>query len=180
MLEILLGQVPEAIYFALFMIFTKRIKEKRLLFITLMIVEYLLLKQVLHYNIWFQVLYTFISYVVMKLIYKESSQITDIFTMGIGSLALILSSALFSLPRMIFYFDYTICVVLNRIALFLLLFVLRKKLYKIQNLYKKFWNRNDEIKKKMKSTTFRAINVVAFNLIFYIINLGMLCCIATK
>lgn len=37
--EILLGQIPEAIYFAVFMIFAKRLTEKRLLYVTLMIVE---------------------------------------------------------------------------------------------------------------------------------------------
>lgn len=180
MLELILGQIPEAIFFSLFMIYAKGIKEKRVLFTVLMVAEYLLLKQILSYNVWFQILYTFISYIVMKLIYKDFSQITDIFTMTISSLILIISSALFSLPRMIFYFNYTICVVLNRITLFAFLFILRNKLFKIQNLYKKFWNRNDKIKKKMKSATFRAINVVAFNLIFYIINLGMLYCIVNK
>lgn len=42
-LEVILGQVPEAIYFSLFMIYTKQLKEKRILFIVLMIVEYLLI-----------------------------------------------------------------------------------------------------------------------------------------
>lgn len=30
--EIIFGQIPEAIFFALFMIYTKRLKDKRLLF----------------------------------------------------------------------------------------------------------------------------------------------------
>ena len=30
LMELFLGQIPEAIYFALFMIFTKNLKEKRL------------------------------------------------------------------------------------------------------------------------------------------------------
>jgi len=33
MLEILVGQLPEAIYFALFMLLTKQLDTKRLLFI---------------------------------------------------------------------------------------------------------------------------------------------------
>ena len=47
MLELLIGQIPEAIFFALFMIYAKGLKEKRILFIVLMIVEYLLLKSYL-------------------------------------------------------------------------------------------------------------------------------------
>ena len=35
MLEIFLGQIPEAIFFELFMIFVKDLKEKRILFTTL-------------------------------------------------------------------------------------------------------------------------------------------------
>lgn len=33
LLEIFLGQIPEAIYFTLFMIFAKDLKEKRILYI---------------------------------------------------------------------------------------------------------------------------------------------------
>ena len=47
LLELMLGQIPEAIYFALFIILTKELKEKRILFIILMIIEYILLKQVI-------------------------------------------------------------------------------------------------------------------------------------
>ena len=35
LLEIFLGQIPEAIYFALFMMFAKDLKEKRILYILL-------------------------------------------------------------------------------------------------------------------------------------------------
>ena len=53
MLELLLGQIPEAIYFALFMIFTKELKSKRILYIVLMVTEYLLLKHLIVYKISF-------------------------------------------------------------------------------------------------------------------------------
>lgn len=39
MLELFLGQIPEAIYFALFMIYAKNLKTKRLLYTILMILE---------------------------------------------------------------------------------------------------------------------------------------------
>ena len=64
--------------------------------------------------------------------------------------------------------------ILNRLLLILFLIIFHNKLYKIQKIYKRLWNRNDKNKNKIKSTTFRAINVVIFNIIFYIINLGML------
>ena len=83
MLELLLGQIPEAIYFALFMIFTKELKTKRILYTILMVIEYVLLKFFIEYNIWFQVAYTIIQFLILKLLYKEKAQVTDIFTFGI-------------------------------------------------------------------------------------------------
>ena len=174
LLEIFLGQIPEAIYFALFMIFTKDLKKKRILYILLMVIEYLLLKHFIKYNIWFQILYTIMQFVILKVLYKEKSQITDIFTFTIASIILILSCAILYFMTYKIINNYIIYVILNRILLILFLIIFHNKLYKIQNLYKKLWNRNDKIKKKIKSTTFRAINIIIFNIIFYIINIGML------
>ena len=174
LLQLFLGQIPEAIFFALFMIYTKQLKEKRILFIFLMIVEYLLLKIVIRYNIWFQILYTFTTYIILKVLYKEKTQITDIFTFTIANIILIFSC-------FILYFivwktvnNYIFYVVLNRIILVLFFITFHNKLHKIQLIYKNFWNRNDKKKNKIKATTFRALNVVAFNIIFYIINIGMI------
>lgn len=173
-MELLIGQIPEAIYFSLFMIFTKQLKEKRILFIILMILEYILLKYFIHYSMYFQVAYTFATYIILKILYRDKAQIIDVFTFTIASIILILTCAIFSIPRILWQTDYTVCVLLNRLFVFTLLFLLRNKLYNIQKLYKKFWNRNDKVKKKIKSTTFRSLNIVIFNLVFYIINIGML------
>lgn len=174
MLELLLGQIPEAIYFSLFMIYAKKIDSKRILFTLMMIAEYLILKSIISFDIWFQISYTFITYILLKFLYKEKAQITDIFTFTIASILLILISAV---PYFIIWFtvnNFAIYVIVSRVLLFSTLFVLRKHLYKIQLVYKKYWNRNDKVKKVMKSATFRAVNVVVFNLIFYIIHLGMI------
>lgn len=156
------------------MIFAKDLKEKRILYILLMVIEYLLLKHFIKYNIWFQILYTIMQFVILKVLYKEKSQITDIFTFTIASIILILSCAILYFMTYKIINNYIIYVILNRILLISFLIIFHNKLYKIQNLYKKLWNRNDKIKKKIKSTTFRAINIVIFNIIFYIINIGML------
>lgn len=168
--QLLLGQIPETIYFALFMILVKNIKEKRVLFTILMILEYVVLKLAFPFNMWFQVTYTFMTYIILKILYKEKSQIIDIFTFSIGSIILILISAGVSI-----LFDYNIILVVlsSRILMLMFLFIFRHKLNKIQNLYKLLWNRNDK-PKRIKTTTFRAINTVVFNLLFFIINFGML------
>lgn len=177
MLEILIGQIPEAIYFSLFMIFTKQIKEKRILFTILMVIEYLLLMIIFPYSIWSHIFIFIITYILLKMLYKEKAQLTDIFTFGISSVVLMIICLL---PSFIFinnmnnYFFYYIYVIITRILMFSFLLIFKNKLPKIQNIYKKLWNRNDKIKKKMKSTTFRSLNLVIFNIMFYILNICML------
>lgn len=173
-LKILLGQVPEAIFFAIFMILTKSFKKHRCLFIALMIAEYLALKLLLTFNVWFQVAYTVMTYLTLKVIYKDKVQITDVFTFGIASMILILSSMI---AFLVFKPNMLLVAIANRILLFVILYFLRNKLPNIQKVYNKYWNRNDAIKKKMKSTTFRALNLVVFDILFYTINLGMTCAI---
>lgn len=172
-LEMLLGQIPEAIYFSLFMIFTKQLKEKRILFIVLVIAEYLLIKQFIKYNIWFQILFTFMEFVILKVLYKEKSQITDIFTVTLAIVLMIIVD----IPS---YFiihsitdNFIIYVLIARIILFGTIIIFKNKLPNIQAIYKKLWNRNDSKKKKMKTTTFRSLNVVIFNITFYILNAAM-------
>ena len=169
--EIFLGQVPEAVYFALFLIFTKSLKEKRILFTILMIIDYLLLKSFIHFDVWFQVSYTIMTYVILKVLYKGKAQITDIFTFGIASFALVVLSIA---SYFIFLGNDIIAIVINRLLTIGIPILLRNKLSKINNLYKKFWNRHNNDGKVMKSTTFRAINTIVFNLMFVIINACMI------
>lgn len=166
MLELLLGQIPEAIFFALFMIYAKGLKEKRMLFIILMVVEYLLLKYSFKYNWLFQIGYMITTFLTLKVLYKGKSQITDIFILLIAYIIMIVSSILcftISLGNVI------IATIINRIIIFLFIFLLKDKLIKIQNLYKNLWNR-DTNNTKIKTTTFRSINIVIFNILFGLIN----------
>lgn len=169
--ELFLGQIPEAIYFALFLIFAKRFKEKRILFIILMTLEYLLLKSFIHFDVWFQICYTIMTFLTLKVLYKNKAQITDIFTFGIASIVLIVVTVI---SFLVFMPNSILVVLISRLLLFLIIVFLRKKLYNIQKLYKKFWNRNDMVSKRVKSTTFRALSTIIFNLMFVIINLGMI------
>lgn len=168
--QLFLGQIPEAIYFALFMLFAKNIKEKRILFTLTMIFEYLALKQFIKFDVWFQVIYVFMTYLNLKVFYKNKARITDICTFMIASIILIATSALcfIFLPINIVYVT-----AINRIILFTLLIVFNNKLNKMETIYNKFWNRHN-IPNAMKSVTIRSLFIVVFNLMFYIINLGML------
>lgn len=172
-LEILLGQIPEALYFVLFIIFTNEIKTKRICFIASAILEYVLLLNAFPFDIWSHILFIITLFLIMKLFYKEKCQVTDIFTLGIASIIIILVSVIVYFPISLFTTNTIIGNIIQKLILFILLITLRKKLPNINKLYKKMWNRN-KIPKKLKSTTFRALNVFLFNISFYIINIGML------
>jgi len=174
MLELLLGQVPEAIYFALFMIFAKRLKNKTLIFTFMVTLEYIILFQVFQFSMWSHALFFIMTYLILKILYEEKAQITDVFTLGVASI-IVLAVSMFT--GFIFWYllhNFTASVFIQKILLFLVLFVLKDKLYNMQNMYKNWWNRNDSIEKPIKSVTFRAVNVVIFNIMFLIINVSII------
>lgn len=171
MAEMFLGQIPEAIYCACFMIACKNIKEKRLLFILLMIMDYLLLKQIFIFNSWFQLLYVVLTFIILKVLYKDKAKIFDIFYMILCYLFIIIVS----IPCfLIFGSDMILANFINKFLLFLILFLFKNKLNKLENAYYKFWNVDKENKKKVKAITFRSINILIMNIIFIIINICMI------
>ena len=172
-LEMVLGQIPEAIYFSLFMIFTKNIKEKRLLYTFLMIAGYIILKMFIHYNIWFQILYTCFAYTTIKILYRNKTQIIDVFILTLSIIILGIFSVPFVFLDNVINNIYISCVI-SKICLFIFLFLIKNKLYNFYKLYCKHWNRNDKEKRKIKSLTLRNISVVLFNVTFYLMNLVIL------
>ena len=173
---VLLGQLPEALYFSLFMILTKRLSNKRLLFTSLMLLEYGLLMSTLQFSVWAHTLYFVMTYILLKMLYKEKSQITDIFTLGIASIILMIVSSVCFLTISMTVKNMILCNIIAKGMLFIFLFVFRNKLYNIQKLYKRLWNRNNK-PKKIKSATFRCVNIVAFNFMFYTLNGIMIYCL---
>jgi len=167
-----LVKIAEPVYFSLFLIVGKKLKEKRLLLIAIMIFEYIALKHFIQFNVWFQLAYTFMSFVNLKVLYKEKAQITDIFLFAIASILLILISIF---CYSIIYFtikQYIIALIINRILMFLALFFGRNI---IQKYYQKFcllWNRHNK-SNKIRSLTLRNISIIFFNLMFWLINIGM-------
>ena len=168
-----LVQIPEPVYFSLFLIIGKNIKEKRLLLIGIMIVQYWLLMHIFPFNVWFQLIYTFMSFVNLKVLYKEKAQVTDLFLFATASIILVLLSLFTYSTAMITYKNYYVSLLLNRILLFSLVFFFRKS---IRSKYKEFcslWNRHNN-PNKIRSLTLRNISIIAFNLMFWIINFCMI------
>ena len=63
--------------------------------------------------------------------------------------------------------------IINRILMFIFIFIFRNKIYNKYNDIIKCWNRHKN-PHKIKSLTLRNISVIIFNLMFYFINFGML------
>lgn len=169
-LQLLLGQIPEAIFFGLFMIYTKNLRKYRLTFIILVILSYLILKYLFPYSWYFHISFLISTFTELKIIYGKKSQITDIFILLIGYIILGISSIISCL----IFRNVIFAVILNRLLIFIPLFIFNYKLNYIQEVYKKYWNRNDKVSKKIKSATFRSMNVVIFNLGFAALNSCMI------
>lgn len=168
-----LAQLPEPIYFSLFLIIGKNIKEKRLLLISIMAIQYLLLVRIFPYNVWFQLIYTFISFVDLKILYKEKSQVTDIFLFAVASIILVLISLLTYSTAMVTYKNYYISLIINRFLLFGLMFCAKNTINRLYVEFCSLWNRHKK-PNKIKSLTIRNISIIIFNLMFWLINLCMI------
>ena len=169
---LLLEKVCEAVYFSLFLIIGKNIKSKRLLLIGIMIFEYLALKHFIHFNVWFQLAYTFMSFVNLKVLYREKAQVTDIFLFMVASIILIASSIFTYVTALFTYKNYFISLIINRVLIFGIIFMFGNF---IKEKYKSFcslWNRHNN-PNKMRSLTLRNISIIVFNLMFWTINFCM-------
>ena len=170
MAELFLGQMPEAIYCTLFMIACKNIKDHKFLFVLLMVMDYLLLTRVLIFNSWFQLLYVIITYIILKVLYKDKTKVFDIFYMVLCYVTIIAVS----IPcYYIFGSNMILANLVNKTILFGSLFLFNNKLHQLDNIYYKHWNRNDKIKKTVKTITFRSANLIVLNVAFIIINICM-------
>lgn len=173
---IFLERVLEAIYFSMFLLIGKNIKEKRLLFTFIMILEYLMLTNFIEYDVLFQLIYTFMSYINLKVLYKEKAQITDIFLFAAGSLILMAICGISYFAVFFTIKEYIIALLISRILMFLFLFIFKNNINKTYKKVYELWNRHN-YKGKLKSLTVRNISIILFNLMFYIINIAMGICL---
>ena len=170
-LELFLGQIPEAIYFFLFLIYTKKLNKHDVLLGCLMVFEYCLFLHALPYSVWSHILFFVSTYLLFKWRYKEKVQVTDLFTLMIASLLLTVISVI---SFLLCHGDMIIGSIINRSLLFGTIYITKDKLPNIQKLYKRFWNRNDKANNPIKSTTFRAINVILLNISIWLLNACMI------
>jgi hypothetical protein len=153
-ISLLLGMLPDVLYYFIYIKQIKDIKTKSILFFTLLMIAFIIRN--MFYNLYTYILFDILIYLMIKKLYK--SQINDMFIIVfLETYMLILSLLSFNLIH-----NYIIGFLIYRILLFLpLLFV-----NKIKSMYKNYtmlWNRHN-IPNKIKSITLRNISLVVLNI----------------
>lgn len=168
LISVVLGLLPEVLYFTMFLICTKDIKEKRIKLGLLISIAYVLCMFIQKYKVIYYVLFIALVYAILKLLYKEKTQIIDIFVISISTIPLTLLSLIyFGINK---YFNYYVLLIFNRILLFLP-FIFNNKFNLLYKKYCSLWNRNDYVKRPIKSITLRNISLIIINLLIFIINI---------
>lgn len=167
----LLGAILQPLYFSLFIIFTKQIKNKRVLFISLMILEHIILKYAcnLNYNVNFELTYTIIYFLILKILYKNKARVTDIVTFVLAIILLGIISVIVSVTAGM----NILGLLLSAIIPILIIFLFKHKLASIERFYNKFWNRHSNAK-MLKSITIRGFSSALTIIIFILIHLWLI------
>ena len=168
MVSLLMGMLPEVLYFTLSICFIKDIKKQRLKLFSLLVIGYIVLIMVCRFQLLFYLGYIVYVYIVLKKLYK--SKIIDLVIVSVVSAYLTLVSFIsFKLID-----TYMLAYLINRLMLFIPIFVLNYKLNDFYNVYYRLWDRHEG--NKIKSITIRNISLVFVNILIVIFNVCSLIC----
>lgn len=95
LISIILGLIPEVLYFTLFIIYAKDIKRKRLKLFALLSLGYILLIMLCRFQFLFYLAYIVYSYLILKLLYR--SQIIGLFMFSFSYMYLVIIAYLFKI-----------------------------------------------------------------------------------
>lgn len=172
-LSILLGLIPETLFFTLFLIYTKNLKEKKLKLFILINIAYIMCVMISQYKILYYVALIFLIYLALKMLYKDKAQISDIFIINLADLYICITSFICFLFVKEDFSNYYLLAVIQKILLFVP-FIFRTKFYDLYKKYYSLWNRNYEKKQPVKSITIRNFSLILLNLSIFIFNLIIL------
>ena len=153
-ISLLLGMLPEVLYFTLFLVFTKGIKKDKLKLFLLLALGYIVLIMLCRYQMLFYLAYIIYSYFILRKFYN--GKIIDLF---VYSLAFCYISLL-SLILYLFLDNYIVAYVLDRVLLFIP-FIFYRQLRKLYLSYEYLWNRHKD--NKIKSITIRNSSLIMIN-----------------
>ena len=167
---ILLVLIPEAIYFALFMILIKGIDKNRIIFTILTTLAYLMLGRLFYYDLKFQFSYIFAFYLIMKIMYK-GTKVTDVFLIILFYMIVIIISSItyifsYNLSNNIWVANFVV-----KFIMYITMFLSYKRIIHYYKLYCNNWNRKPNL--KIKSLTVRNISLTVFYLTLIIISIWL-------
>ena len=122
------------------------------------------------YKVIYYMLFIALVYLILKLLYKNKTQITDVFILILGQLYLSLASYIMFLFLKQDLSNYYMLYVIGRIILFLP-FIFKDKFNIIYKKYYSLWNRNDNMKRPIKSITLRNISLIILNIGIFLMNM---------
>jgi len=166
LISILFGLIPEVLYFTLFITYTKNIKEKRIKLFLLIVVAYFICITILQYQVLCDITLIITMYLILKLLYKNKTQIIDIFIITISYFWLLLLSFLLMNFANKDLSNYMFLYFIQRILMFSI-FIFKNKFNNIYKKYCKLWNRNDNEKRIIKSITLRNLSLILLNVFIF-------------
>lgn len=172
-LSLLLGMLPEVLYFTLFIINVKSIKEKKFRLFFLVAIAYCLCLFIQKWQVLYYIALIVIMYIIMKLLYKEKTQIIDIFIVSLMCLWTTFLSFIMLLLLKDDYSNYWTLYTFDRILLYAP-FVFKSKFNVIYKKYCKLWNRNDNEIRPIKSITLRNISLILLNCFIFFMNITLI------
>ena len=172
-LSILLGLIPETLFFTMFLIYTKNLKENKIKLFILINISYILCIMISQYKILYYVALIFLIYLILKILYKNKTQISDVFIISLSEMYLALTSYICFLFVTEDFSNYYLLSILHKIILFLP-FLFRNKFNSIYKTYYSLWNRNYDKKQPIKSITIRNISLISLNLFIFLLNLTII------
>ena len=169
-LSVLLGLIPEVLYFTLFISYTKNIKEKRVKLFLLISVAYFVCMLIQQYQLIYYIIFVLLIYLILKLLYKKKTQIIDVFIIGLSYLWITLLSIILFVLLKNDLSNYYMLYIVDRIFLFLP-FLFKSKFNILYKKYCNLWNRNDKEKRPIKSITLRNISLILLNSVLFFLNI---------
>lgn len=169
LLSVILGLIPEVLYFTLFLTYIKNLKEKRIILFFLIAVAYFLCLLVQQLVTLYYIVLMVLIYIILKLLYKSKTQIIDIFIISLMCLWITVLSFISILCVTPDHSNYWVIYVIARILLFAP-FIFKNKFNTLYKNYCKLWNRNDTEKRPVKSITLRNISLIILNGFILFIN----------
>lgn len=166
--SILLGILPEALFYTFFIDCCKEIKGIRFKLFIVILIEYIFLSITFKYSAWTYVLLMIMIYLNLVVLNKQNvKEIIDLFIILVAYIYLcIVSIICFSFVSQDFS-NYYIILFINR-GMLLIPMIFRKKINIIYKKYKSLWNINKEINAPIKSLTIRNISLVLLNMFIFL------------